>query len=119
MRLNEPDEQAHHCDVQNPQGRCLLGRFSRHRTKEYAFTWGGLSNHELDWEKSADTIVGEKKRAIERKNLMIAYKSVVGNKGSSGVDGLETKDLRVYLNDNWPSLKDDIVSNGYFPFCSR
>ena len=54
-------------------------------------------------------------KVVERKNLMIAYKSVVGNKGSSGVDGLETKDLRDYLNDNWPRLKNEIVSNGYYP----
>ena len=57
MRLNKPDKQAHHCDVQNPKGKCLLGRFSRDWRKEYALTWGGLSNHELDWEKSAEAIV--------------------------------------------------------------
>ncbi len=41
--------------------------------KEYAFIpmnrdrlWGGLPNYEMDWEKSADTIVGDKKRAIEK-----------------------------------------------------
>ncbi|MEA1981396.1 MAG: reverse transcriptase domain-containing protein [candidate division Zixibacteria bacterium] len=54
-------------------------------------------------------------KVVERKNLMIAYKSVVGNKGSSGVDGLETKDLRCYLDDNWQRLKDEIVTNGYYP----
>ncbi len=28
MRLNKPDKQAHHCDVQNPQGKCLLSRLA-------------------------------------------------------------------------------------------
>jgi len=54
-------------------------------------------------------------KVVERKNLLIAYKSVVGNKGSSGVDGIETKDLRVYLLENWQRLKDQIVTNGYHP----
>jgi group II intron reverse transcriptase/maturase len=54
-------------------------------------------------------------RIVERKNLLIAYKSVVGNKGSSGVDGLKTEGLRSYLDANWQNLKDQIVTNSYYP----
>ncbi len=34
--------------------------------KEYALTWGGLLNHELDWEKSAEVIVGDETVLTER-----------------------------------------------------
>ena len=54
-------------------------------------------------------------KVVERTNLMNAYKSVVGNKGSAGVDGLETKDLITYLTDNWQRRKDEIVSGNYSP----
>lgn len=54
-------------------------------------------------------------KVVERKNLIIAYKSVVKNKGSSGVDGLEVKDLSVYLLENWQRHKDQIETNSYYP----
>lgn len=54
-------------------------------------------------------------KIVSKGNLLIAYKSVVGNKGSSGVDGLEVKDLRDYLLENWHRLKDQIVTNDYYP----
>jgi retron-type reverse transcriptase len=74
-------------------------------------TWLAATLPENDAQQKIKMI----EKVVERANLMIAYKSVVGNKGSSGVDGLETKDLRAYLNDNWQKLKDEILSNSYYP----
>ena len=56
-RHDKLDKQAHHCNVQTQKVKCLLCRFSSDWRKENALTWGGLSNHELDWEKSAEVIV--------------------------------------------------------------
>ncbi len=57
MRHDKSDKQAHHCNVQTQEAEYLLCRFSSDWWKENALTWGGLSNHELDWEKSAEVIV--------------------------------------------------------------
>lgn len=45
MRLNNEDEQAHHCKVQNFTS--LDSRCRRHWRKEKAITRGGLTNHVL------------------------------------------------------------------------
>ncbi len=37
------------------------------RRKENALTWGGLPNHGLDWEKSADAIVATGNEPLNRK----------------------------------------------------
>ena len=44
-----------------------------------------------------------------------AYKRVVGNKGSSGVDGMEVPDLKPFLNRHWKGIKASILNGSYRP----
>lgn len=54
-------------------------------------------------------------KIVLKQNLLQAYRSVVSNKGSSGVDGLEVKDLETYLHENWLGLKEQVLTNTYYP----
>lgn len=48
-------------------------------------------------------------------NIMKAYRSVVANHGSGGVDGVTTEELLEYLRENYPRMKREILSRTYRP----
>lgn len=52
---------------------------------------------------------------LERVNLNRAFKEVVANKGSAGVDGMGVKDLRAHLRSNGAELVRDIKEGRYKP----
>lgn len=52
---------------------------------------------------------------LERVNLNCAFKEVVANKGSAGVDGMGVKDLRAHLRSNGAELVRDIKEGRYKP----
>ena len=52
---------------------------------------------------------------LERQNMLKAYEQVVKNKGSAGVDGMTTKDLKSHLQSHWKQLKDELLSGRYKP----
>lgn len=52
---------------------------------------------------------------LERRNLNLAYKKVVANKGAGGVDGLQVCDLHSHLQACGATLIDEIRSGSYQP----
>ncbi len=48
-------------------------------------------------------------------NMMRAYRQVVSNKGSSGVDGMSVKELYVHLSKNREQIESDIRAGKYQP----
>jgi len=52
-------------------------------------------------------------------NLGRAYRQVVGNKGSAGVDGMTVESLLDYLQTNWESIKSALLSDAYYPQAVR
>jgi RNA-directed DNA polymerase len=52
---------------------------------------------------------------VERENMVEAYRRVVRNRGASGVDGMATEDLRVYLQSNWGRIKEELLEGRYEP----
>lgn len=52
---------------------------------------------------------------LSRENLQAAYKQVMRNKGSAGVDGETVENLRSYLWDNWANIKTKILTGTYRP----
>ncbi len=52
---------------------------------------------------------------LRRENLSTAYENVVRNKGSGGVDGIETDDLKPFLQEHWTRLKEELISGHYQP----
>ncbi|ABY91475.1 group II intron reverse transcriptase/maturase [Thermoanaerobacter sp. X514] len=52
---------------------------------------------------------------VERGNMRAAYKRVVANKGSHGVDGMEVDELLPYLKENWATIKQQLLEGKYKP----
>ncbi len=54
-------------------------------------------------------------KVLEYSNINRAYNKVVSNKGSKGVDGITTKDLQDYMQDNWSRISQEITKGYYCP----
>jgi len=52
---------------------------------------------------------------VSRENMTEAYKRVLRNKGSGGIDEMEVEDLKPYLEEHWSSIKIALLENGYYP----
>ena len=52
---------------------------------------------------------------MERRNIERALLQVERNKGAGGVDGMQTDELRDYLNTNYQLLRQEILSGSYKP----
>src|SRR5213594_2568430 len=51
----------------------------------------------------------------ERENLKEALRRVRANGGSPGVDGMRVEELAGYLKDNWPKIREQLMSGTYQP----
>lgn len=56
---------------------------------------------------------------LARTNMNEAYKRVVSNKGSHGVDGMKVEDLREYLKEHGERIKKSIMEGSYNPIPVR
>ena len=56
---------------------------------------------------------------LDIRNLQRASKQVISNKGTGGVDGMQTDALRDFLNTNWQALRQDILEGRYQPQAVR
>ena len=52
---------------------------------------------------------------VERENMRRAYKRVVRNKGSSGVDEMTVDELKPYLQEHWARIKEELLEGWYKP----
>lgn len=52
---------------------------------------------------------------IEPNNMHLAYRRVTRNKGSAGVDGMRVEQLKAYLQQHWPTLKQQLLDSHYQP----
>lgn len=54
-------------------------------------------------------------QVVERANMLSALRRVEANKGAPGIDGMTTKDLRPFLVEHWPRIKDELLNGTYQP----
>lgn len=66
-------------------------------------------------EHSCPEVMTLMEQVVGKKNLRDALKRVESNKGASGVDGLEVKDLRCYLGKHWQRIKAELLTGEYKP----
>lgn len=52
---------------------------------------------------------------VEPENMKKALKRVMANAGAPGVDGMITKELPSYLNQNWSKIREALLSGTYRP----
>jgi RNA-directed DNA polymerase len=52
---------------------------------------------------------------LDIRNVQKAFKQVTANKGAGGIDGMQTDELRDYLNAQWQTLRKEILEGNYKP----
>jgi RNA-directed DNA polymerase len=52
---------------------------------------------------------------LDRDNMMTAYHRVVANQGAPGSDGMTVDDLKGFLVENWPRIKEGLLAGRYRP----
>lgn len=52
-------------------------------------------------------------KIVDKRNIFEAYKKVVANKGSSGIDGMRVDELLTYLKENYETLKENLLDGKY------
>src|SRR4029077_19551844 len=50
----------------------------------------------------------------ERENLKRALHKVKANKGSPGIDGMTTEELSGHLQQQWPTIREQLLSGGSY-----
>jgi len=58
---------------------------------------------------------GEMEAICNSENMKQAYRQVVGNRGSAGVDGMTVDQLRGHLKAHWPEIREQLLSGTYRP----
>lgn len=58
-------------------------------------------------------------QVLKRKNLLKAYRQVVGNKGAAGVDGMSVQKLTSHIEANRDMILTDILNHRYVPQAIR
>jgi len=56
---------------------------------------------------------------LDIRNVQRAFRQVTANKGAGGIDGMQTDELRDYLNANWQALRANILTGHYRPNAVR
>jgi RNA-directed DNA polymerase len=56
---------------------------------------------------------------VSRENMMAAHARVVGNKGAAGVDKMPVADLKPFLVEHWPRIREDLLADRYQPQAVR
>ena len=52
---------------------------------------------------------------VERENMWLALKQVERNRGAAGVDKMTVEQLRPYLHEHWPRIKEELLAGEYQP----
>jgi RNA-directed DNA polymerase len=52
---------------------------------------------------------------MARENLALALRRVEQNAGAAGIDGMSSKELRLWLKDRWPALRSMLDAGTYRP----
>jgi RNA-directed DNA polymerase len=58
-------------------------------------------------------------KILARQNMIRAYKRVLSNKGSHGVDGMSVDEFRDFLIDHWLTIKQKLLEGNYRPSSVR
>ena len=56
---------------------------------------------------------------VSRETMMAAYARVVGNKGAAGIDEMSVADLRPFLVEHWPRIREELLEDRYQPQAVR
>jgi RNA-directed DNA polymerase len=52
---------------------------------------------------------------VARENMFSAYEQVVSNKGAAGIDGMTVEQLKLYLQESWAKIREELLKGEYQP----
>jgi len=52
---------------------------------------------------------------VEKENMRRAYRRVVANAGSAGIDRMTAAELKGYLQEQWPGIREKLLRGTYTP----
>ncbi|HXV25317.1 MAG TPA: group II intron reverse transcriptase/maturase [Alphaproteobacteria bacterium] len=52
---------------------------------------------------------------LSRENMMAALRRVVANKGAPGIDKMSVEQLKPYLTQHWPRIREELLADRYRP----
>jgi RNA-directed DNA polymerase len=52
-------------------------------------------------------------QVLNRRNMHLAFKQVLRNKGSAGVDGMQVRELKSYIKENITGIAHSITTGSY------
>lgn len=56
---------------------------------------------------------------LDIRNITLACKQVIANKGAGGIDGMQTDELRDFLKDHWQPFRSQLLEGSYQPQAVR
>lgn len=96
-----------------PEMSGAMSEGSGRKPREYG---AGAANvtacSELSWTEVSTRLMEE---VVSRGNMIAAYQRVVRNKGAAGIDGMPVGDLKAYLQEQWPRIKEELLEGTYQP----
>ena len=72
----------------------------------------GMSNLKTKSKINTENLL---EKIVDKRNFFEAYKKVVANKGSHGIDGMKVDELLPFLQEHYETLKADLLSGKYNP----
>src|ERR1043166_7915506 len=75
----------------------------------------GASSDTVTREDSGPEVEQLLEAMVERKNMWLALKQVERNSGAAGVDNMTVGQLRTYLREHWPRIKEELLAGSYQP----
>ena len=54
-------------------------------------------------------------QVINRRNMHLAYRQVIANKGSAGIDGMQTGELKQHILKHGEAIVAGIINGSYLP----
>jgi group II intron reverse transcriptase/maturase len=76
---------------------------------------GARQTNGASGEKAGDGAPGLMEEVLRPGNLKAAYERVVRNGGTEGVDGKTVDDLKEQLREDWPRMREQLLSGTYKP----
>jgi RNA-directed DNA polymerase len=73
------------------------------------------TREEKKCQKKSETVTDGMEAIVERTNMITAYKRVMKNKGTAGIDGMRVEELQPYLTREWERIKAELLEDRYKP----
>jgi len=101
-------------------------RRGRQKPENQAVLWedavkplGTTGGQSLAWaptkEKTGEPQEGLLEKALDGRNMVLALRRVIENRGAPGVDGTTVKELGPHLGEHWAAIRQAILDGTYKP----